>query len=479
MTTTDTRDAGVGAASIPLRLIRRDRNIRTTLDLDDDFVASIAAQGILVRCVVEPLDDDPDRFEYVAIAGHRRMAALEQTHGDDAVVPCEVQISDGDAERALFMLIENLQRHDLDPVDEARGYARVLDAGWTQDELADSVGRPVKRVRERLTLLALDTDELDRVRARQVTLDDAVELAKLDDRELRDRVIAQKNGYESLAQTAKKARRQLELEAKRDTKLAELDRLGVACGKQPPRTKAGGQTPQRVAASTGYMYGALTFDDANAARRHRGEPCHYVQLEIRHWSEQIDTIDWCTDPGRHAKKGDSALKATKAPANGNGHAAPKESAAARERREAREQAWSDFVRSIGSGGMVSTDQRDAVLRAALADLVIHADQVDVVDEVLIADEKIRRQRYGPAHSKAAEAAIAELGAGQLVRLLAAQLLGMGMTEPQERTALALAAAFGWELDDKQQKLVNARPVESTADVATLDDSATEFDEVER
>ena len=111
----------------------------------DDLAASIHAQGVL-----QPLLITPDG---VVVAGHRRLAAariagLEQ-------VPVVVRDLDL-VQQQEIMRVENLQRQDLSPVEEARAYRQLLDAGHTTAHLARRLGVPAARINARIVLLRLD-----------------------------------------------------------------------------------------------------------------------------------------------------------------------------------------------------------------------------------------------------------------------------------------------------------------------------------
>ena len=85
---------------------------------------SISDVGVLTPVTVAP-HEDGNRWHLVA--GHRRTAAAEQIGLE--TVPALV-LEAGDAlERLLAALVENLERRDLDPVEEAGGYRRLVDAG--------------------------------------------------------------------------------------------------------------------------------------------------------------------------------------------------------------------------------------------------------------------------------------------------------------------------------------------------------------
>jgi ParB family chromosome partitioning protein len=110
----------------------------------EDLAASIRAQGILQPLLVTP--------DGVVVAGHRRLAAARLA-GLDAVPAIARPV--GEREQLELMLVENLQRRALSPLQEARAFRRLLDAGLTQADVARRVGVPAATVHERLLILRL------------------------------------------------------------------------------------------------------------------------------------------------------------------------------------------------------------------------------------------------------------------------------------------------------------------------------------
>jgi len=116
-----------------------------------ELAASIVASGLLQPVVVRPRDG-----EYELIAGERRWRAVQKLGWRR--MPAVVRQAD---DRALLTLalIENLQRDDLSPIDEAAGYRRLLqDFKLTQAEVARLVGRDRSTVANSLRLLTLPAD---------------------------------------------------------------------------------------------------------------------------------------------------------------------------------------------------------------------------------------------------------------------------------------------------------------------------------
>ena len=113
-----------------------------------ELEASIRAQGILQPLLVRPVRDG---FEL--IAGERRYRAAKRA--GLRTVPAVVRQLD---ERFVLeaALVENLQREDLDPIDEALGYQSLLeDLGYTQEKIAERVGKERSTITNSLRLLTL------------------------------------------------------------------------------------------------------------------------------------------------------------------------------------------------------------------------------------------------------------------------------------------------------------------------------------
>ena len=123
----------------------------------EDLCNSIKAQGVLQPILVREISDG--KFEIVA--GERRFRASKMAGLTD--IPAMVkEISDSDS--LAIALIENLQREDLNPVEEALGYKRLLDEfEINQEGLAKMVGKSRSAVTNSLRLLVLPKDMLDEI----------------------------------------------------------------------------------------------------------------------------------------------------------------------------------------------------------------------------------------------------------------------------------------------------------------------------
>ncbi|MBI2510712.1 MAG: ParB/RepB/Spo0J family partition protein [Opitutae bacterium] len=116
-----------------------------------DLVDSIRAEGLLQPIVVRQVGE-----KFQLIAGERRWRAFQQLKLKS--IPARVMTS-SDASSASLALIENLQRADLNPIEEAHGYASLIrDFDLTQDAAAQRVGKGRATVANSLRLLALDAE---------------------------------------------------------------------------------------------------------------------------------------------------------------------------------------------------------------------------------------------------------------------------------------------------------------------------------
>ena len=126
--------------------------------IDEEHIAELA-DSIKKVGVLQPIVVRPHADGYQIIAGERRWRAARAAGLDK--VPVRVMMC-SETEALALALIENLQREDLNPVEEARGYRRLIDEyHMTQSELADRVSRSRSAVTNALRLLDLPDDILE------------------------------------------------------------------------------------------------------------------------------------------------------------------------------------------------------------------------------------------------------------------------------------------------------------------------------
>ncbi len=125
----------------------------------DELTDSVKQVGIIQPLLVRRLTPPVDGFEFELVFGHRRKRAAERA--GLATAPAMIRVL-SDEEVVELQLIENLQRHDLDPIDEALGLAQALALRadgdvprYTRESLAVKLGKSAQHVGDRLRLLRL------------------------------------------------------------------------------------------------------------------------------------------------------------------------------------------------------------------------------------------------------------------------------------------------------------------------------------
>ncbi len=147
-------------------------------ELLEQLAASIRAQGIIQPIVVAPIVNAPaDGARYIIIAGERRWRAAQLAGLHD--VP--VVVRDADHEHRLELaLVENLQRADLDPIEEARAFQDLVAIrGYTQEQLAERVGKDRSTVANAMRLLRLPERVQEMVRDGRLSMGHARALLSL------------------------------------------------------------------------------------------------------------------------------------------------------------------------------------------------------------------------------------------------------------------------------------------------------------
>lgn len=126
---------------------------------------SIEEQGIIQPLVVRRLDGDESQYEI--IAGERRWRASQRAGLREVPVVLRETTSDEAFELAL---VENLQRQDLDAVETAQAYQKLLaEHGWTQENLATRIGKDRSTISNTLRLLQLPGEVAEMVTSQQLT----------------------------------------------------------------------------------------------------------------------------------------------------------------------------------------------------------------------------------------------------------------------------------------------------------------------
>jgi len=143
-----------GVQTLPIELIEpnpdQPRKVFTESDLAE-LAESIATKGLLQPILVRPMPGQTERYQIVA--GERRWRAAQRAQLHEA--PCLVRELT-DRETLEIAIVENVQRADLNPVEEARAFRQLVETfGHTQEEVAKAVGKSRAHVANTLRLLAM------------------------------------------------------------------------------------------------------------------------------------------------------------------------------------------------------------------------------------------------------------------------------------------------------------------------------------
>ncbi|MSS16229.1 ParB/RepB/Spo0J family partition protein [Sodaliphilus pleomorphus] len=174
--------------NIPLvRIHTSPLNPRKTIDEGDlqDLSNNIKQQGLLQPITVRPIEADdtnPLCGEFEIICGERRYRAVSMLEED--TIPCIVrEMTDEEALDA--MITENLQRKDVDPIEEAFAFGQLLKTGKTIEQIADRIGKSKRFVQERIKLDNLLPDLKKMVKDGKLHIGAAMHVCKLTEDEQR------------------------------------------------------------------------------------------------------------------------------------------------------------------------------------------------------------------------------------------------------------------------------------------------------
>lgn len=159
---------GQKPAEIPIDLIRPNAaQPRQSFDEGElrELADSIREHGVIQPVILRPEPGSDGSYQIVAGERRWRAAQMAGLHAIPAVVR-EVD----DRQILELAIIENVQRVDLDAVEEARGYAQLVESfGYTQEQLARTLGKSRSHVANTMRLLALPASVLDMLRAGTLT----------------------------------------------------------------------------------------------------------------------------------------------------------------------------------------------------------------------------------------------------------------------------------------------------------------------
>ena len=163
---------------------------RKNFDVDslDDLSNSIKERGVIQPIIVRK--SKLENFKYEIIAGERRWLAARKAGLHD--IP--VIITDVDDLKSLeFAIVENVQRHDLNPIEEAQGYKRLIDEfSYDQEKVSKFIGKSRSYITNSLRLLSLPQQVLNFVENKKISVGHAKILVGLDNAEFIAKKIIEK-----------------------------------------------------------------------------------------------------------------------------------------------------------------------------------------------------------------------------------------------------------------------------------------------
>ena len=131
----------------------------------NDLTNSIKERGILQPIIVRKSNDDKYKFEI--IAGERRWLAAQKA----GLHTVPVVITEADDLKSLeFAIVENVQRHDLNPLEEAQGYKRLIDEfNYDQEKVSKFIGKSRSHITNSLRLLTLPLEVIKLIETQNLT----------------------------------------------------------------------------------------------------------------------------------------------------------------------------------------------------------------------------------------------------------------------------------------------------------------------
>lgn len=277
-------------------------NVREAIGDVRELAKSIEAVGLLSPLLVAGTKEAP-----TVIAGHRRLAAVEAL-GWEEVEVIFLEPGDGPSERSRVatQLVENMQREDLTPLEEAAGLKELTEELGNQAAAAKAVGRSRAHVSKRLKLLELDEEAQAAISGGTITAEDAYELAKVESGKDRREALAMfEHGAPERARASMKQAQTRQARPELERKAAKA----VAGQKHRKGTKVIALTDLRAEhkeakSIEGWQGISVDWDE------HQAEPCNVLVVGFH--NTFIDTepteVFYCLEPGRHEPDGDSELK---------------------------------------------------------------------------------------------------------------------------------------------------------------------------
>ncbi len=191
----------------------------------DDLAASIKEKGVIQPLIVRKAGENPDSYEIVAGERRWRASQMAQLHELPVIIREYT-----DTEVLEIAIIENIQRADLNPVEEAAGYQQLMDKfGHTQEKLASVLGKSRSHIANLMRLLKLPEEVLGYLRNGAISAGHARALITTDNPAELARIVVKKGlsvrETENLAKAPaeRPAKKPIKTEKDADTRALETD----------------------------------------------------------------------------------------------------------------------------------------------------------------------------------------------------------------------------------------------------------------
>jgi ParB family chromosome partitioning protein len=246
--------AGRGAPrKAPIEFLRPNpRNPRKSFRDDelDELAASIRERGVIQPVIVRPVPRIADAYEI--IAGERRWRAAQRAGLHDIPI---VVIDVGDREALELAIVENVQRADLNALEEAQGYAQLAaDYSYSQADVARIVGKSRSHVANTLRLMSLPDHSRELLAAGKISAGHARALLTLPDPDaVADRIVARGLSVREVERLAERAAGAPHRGGRKPTAPLDADtraleqKLGLALGTQVTIRHSAGAGELRIA----------------------------------------------------------------------------------------------------------------------------------------------------------------------------------------------------------------------------------------
>ena len=187
----------------------------------EDLTNSIKERGMIQPIIVRQSNDDKTKFEI--IAGERRWLAAQKAGLHN--VPVVVTEAD-DLKSLEFAIVENVQRHDLNPLEEAQGYKKLIDEfSYDQEKVSKFIGKSRSYIANSLRILTLPDDVIKLIESQHITAGHAKILVGLDNASFVANKIVEKKlsvrQAETFVQLFKKKRKKSKIS--KDTNIIALE----------------------------------------------------------------------------------------------------------------------------------------------------------------------------------------------------------------------------------------------------------------